>query len=74
MTESRAPFWKNPANAYRFVAAVFLVAAIVLVFTGNSALWISMFTLGIVFFTLSMTLGRATTDDDPGTDAEPPSH
>ena len=67
-----SPSWKNPANAYRFTGVVFLVAAVIFVFTGNSAMWISMFTLGIVFLTLSMTVGREAAKQDPDADAEPP--
>lgn len=72
MAEQRTPFWKNPANAYRITGVVFLVAAVIFVFTDNTAMWISMFTLGIVFLTLSMTVGREATKQDPDADADPP--
>lgn len=73
MAEPRTPFWKNPATTYRVVGAVFLVLAVIFVFTDNTTMWISMFTLGIVFFTLSMTVGRAAAEQEPDADDPPAS-
>jgi uncharacterized protein (DUF983 family) len=72
MIDPRTPPWKNAAVAYRVAGVVFLVAGVIFVFTSNNAMWISMFTIGIVFLTLSMTLGRPSeSTDSTGEDADP---
>ncbi len=63
MTHSRRSIWTSPATGYRLAGVAFLVAGVVFIFTGNTAMWISMFTLGIVFLSLSFTLGRTASDD-----------
>lgn len=56
MADKSSPSWmKDPANAYRAVGFVFMVAAVGFIFSGNTGIWVSFFAIGIVFFSLGFT-------------------
>lgn len=58
--------------AYRAAGIIFMVAAIVFIFRDSTALWVSLFTLGIVFITLSTTVGRKPAEDVAAGEPEEP--